>query len=461
MRFFRQQGPESLRSRGRAPVRWTPLEILGLIVSFILIAPSLLTLLYTFLFPTTVPASPSGPIDPEDRLTSTPGPSPTPSETLTPSLTPTTGSYPPPDTPTPTESCTNPGVYPFSALQYPEPPTCTPTVPTDTPSPTAPTNTPVNTTPTDTPVTTPPTDTPVTTPPTDTPTVPASALRLSKIPTTDQAGPGQEYAYIISVTHADSAFHVVTVSDSLPGTIFNIVNVTATNGSCNVSGTSFSCTVTVNSEQSATITVQVQVRSDITSETVVSNIAQASDNGQTINSNEALVQITAFTPTPTAILPTATFTPLPPTATFTPGPSTATATSAPTATPQPTSPPAPPTAAPPTAAPPPPQPTATSQPEPPAPTNPPQPGATQPPPTPAPPGATAAPTSRPRATATFAPPTATPRRGGGNRWAGGQPACTGEHCNTNGDRLADCAYNSPRYPSIPVEKRLGQRLCGR
>lgn len=159
-------------ARQPAVRRWTTLEILGLLVSALLVAAPLLSLAYSFLFPARAPAF-----------------APTPTSVPTPTSGPTA---PPTDTPTPS-------------------PTPTPTE-TPTPGPTLlPTETP---TPGPTPI---PTETP-TPGPTPVPTTPAPVqLTVSKVADRESAYPGDPVVFSIGLSNSGGAPVSVTVDDTVPG----------------------------------------------------------------------------------------------------------------------------------------------------------------------------------------------------------------------------------------------------
>ena len=160
-------------SQERAVRRWTAWEILGLLVSALLVAAPLLSLAYSFLFPARAPAFAPTPTN-VPTPTSTGGPTVLPTDTPTPAPTPV-----PTDTPTP-------GPTP---------------VPTDTPTPGP---------------TPPPTETP-TPGPTPVPTTPAPVqLTVAKAADRDSAYPGDPVVFSIGLSNSGGAPASVTVDDTVP-----------------------------------------------------------------------------------------------------------------------------------------------------------------------------------------------------------------------------------------------------
>ncbi len=181
------------------PVRqWTVWEIVGLLVSALLVAGPLLSLGYTFLFPPAAPAqvmppAPEQTLAPDAPMTwPVPGQSPN-AEVLVPTATPTV-------TLTPTGG---PSPTPTSPL---------PTVPTDTPTPVTPTDTPTPATPTDTPTPATPTDTPF---PSDTPTpTPAGTFTVVKVANVSTAYPGETILFTIGLSNGTSGLVHVSLDDN-------------------------------------------------------------------------------------------------------------------------------------------------------------------------------------------------------------------------------------------------------
>lgn len=266
--------------------RWTFWEVLGLLVSAVLVVMPLLSLAYTFIFPPGAPA---------EVLIPTPG-SPTP--TITPGgPTPT-----PPPTPTNTS-------------------TPIPSSPTPTPTPGGPSPTPT---------------------PTSTPT-PPEAFHVEKVANRTSAFPGETVIFTIGLSNETADSVNATVDDTLPDQ-FNLGNVThnCPSGSISPSGNSFHAELTVPAGQTCQIFVSALVASGC--DCYVRNCASWSGGGFSGNACSQDVWLYEATPTPMPPSPSptppvtpVTTTPVPPpTSTPYPTPETPTPTPlAPTETPTP------------------------------------------------------------------------------------------------------------------------------
>ena len=269
--------------------RWTFWEVLGLLVSAVLVAMPLLSLAYTFLFPPGAPAAALIPSPGSPTPTATPGgPTPTPTSPPTPTATPI------------------------------------PTTPSPTPTPGGPT-------PSLTPSRTP---TPIPTP---------GTFRVDKVANRTSAHPGDTVIFTIGLSNETENQVSATVEDTLPEQ-FNLGNVThnCPSGSITPSGRSFQASLTVPAGRSCQIFVSAVVSSGC--DCYVQNCASWSGGGFSGTACSQQVWLSEATPTPTPTSPpppppiTSTPTPVPPTPTATayptPGtPPTATPTATPTWTP--------------------------------------------------------------------------------------------------------------------------------
>jgi|GEM_PF-2729659 len=418
----------------RSGVPWNVWELAMLAISIIMIASPLLAAGYALLVPTVAPAQgnlqvPTETLLPTETSTTDPGPpatateTPTSGPTATATETPTSGPSSTPPTPRPT-SCTDcptstATTEPFptdtptaTATTDPSAPTAT-TGPTATPKcgttgydPCAPTPTQTNCGNTGYPAPTcPPTATAGTAGPTATAgtagptrtTTPSSGLRVIKA-ALDLNGQGialvsqgSEYLYSIRVELPLQSPVTVQLSDTFASSLQVIGVVGVDNGTCTLSGSTLSCSLTPSASQVASVLVRVKVIGAAGAQIANSATATLSTTGERVSGSAGVVTVQSAAPT----TPPGTAAPTRPPATS--GPATAV----------PSSPPA-------TAVP--------GQPQPPAPKDPepePQPSATAvpPPPPAAPPAAPPAPgqpqpsaTPRPRAAATAAPKPAQPRQ---------------------------------------------------
>ncbi|NTU79564.1 MAG: hypothetical protein HGA45_09200 [Chloroflexales bacterium] len=341
----RGRSPQS--GRGRGPARWTPWELALIIVSVLMIAFPLYAGANRLVFPPVAPAqelTPPAASPTDDPVFPPTEPPPPPTDTPLP---------PPTDTPQPAASDTpQPAASDTpqpAASDTPQPPTSTsdstveqgPTrTPTNTPivTPATATNTTVVTPATATstpPAGTPPTATstsPAGTPPTATNTVgPVTGVRVFKVASRSEVAPGQQFSYSISVITGNSVDGQVTLEDTVDSRLV-LQGVSTGSGSCSTSGQSVSCNLTIRDVNPASITLQVQVRSDVAAGTVITNVASAAG----VSSSQASVLVTgAATPVPTVTGTPPTSTPVP---TVTGTPPTSQPTSPPTSQPVPPSP---------------------------------------------------------------------------------------------------------------------------
>jgi hypothetical protein len=395
------RGRPSSHGRGRAPARWTKLELALIVLSVVMIAFPLYAGAMRFVFPPLAPAQESTPeaptVDPVLPPTTVSTNTPLPTDTLVPLPT---------DTQAPTPTYTGSPQQIVTATSIPTPPTNTPEPPT--PTSTVGVTTPTSTVEAATPTNTVAPGTPTSTVgPTDTP-VPITGVRVFKVASVSQAAPGQQFSYSVAVVTDSTANQQVTMEDAISGEL-EVLSASSSSGNCNV-GQTVQCTLTINDSNPATVTIQVRVRTTVAAGTSIANSATA--GGQ--RSGTVVVRVSgAPIASPTPGGPTVT----PGGPTVTPGGPTVTP-GVPPATPgvPPTSPPPP--------EPLPPPPSGDQEPEPPAPTQPPPAPPAPPPPPPVvipelptePPTVVVAPTSRPvvRPTAAVRPtraplgPTSTP-----------------------------------------------------
>ncbi len=231
--------------------RWTFWEILGLLVSAILVAAPLLSLGYTFLFPAPAPAQ---------VLVDTPTPAGTPTATWTPG---------------------GPTV---------------PTVPTNTSQPTVPTDTP------GTPPTTVPT-TPVT-PPTTVPTTPGGIFTANKVANKDVAYVGDVVIFSIGLSNATGGSLLAIVDDTLP-VQFGLDSVThnCASGTITPGAGSFHAELTVPAGQACQIFVYTTVLQGCNC--YVQNVAQwsAGSFSGDAYSQPIFLSLATVTPSPTTGTP--------------------------------------------------------------------------------------------------------------------------------------------------------------
>ncbi|MCX7792154.1 MAG: hypothetical protein N2378_16085 [Chloroflexaceae bacterium] len=401
------RGRPSSPGRGRAPARWTKLELVLILLSVVMIAFPLYAGAMRFVFPPPAPAQESTPeaptVDPALPPTTVPTDTPRPTDTLVPLPT---------DTQAPTPTDTGGPQQIVTATSIPTPPTNTPeptsTVGTVTPTntvgtatPTVGTATPTSTVGTATPTNTVGPGTPTTVAPTNTP-APVTGVRVFKVASVSEAAPGQQFSYSVAVVTDSTANQQVTMEDAISGEL-EVLSASSSSGNCNV-GQTVQCTLTINDTNPATVTIQVRVRATVAAGTSIANSATA--GGQ--SSGRVVVRVSgAPVASPTPGGPTVTpggptVTPGGPT--VTPGGPTVTP-GGPTVTPggpTPTSPGVPPTS-PPGPEQPPQPPSGEQEPEPPAATQPPPAPPAPPPPPPVvipelptePPTVVLAPTSRP------------------------------------------------------------------
>ncbi|MCS6883355.1 MAG: hypothetical protein RMK84_19880 [Oscillochloridaceae bacterium] len=403
------RGRPSSPGRGRAPARWTKLELGLILLSILMIAFPLYAGAMGLVFPPLAPAQESTPeaptVDPVLPPTIVPTNTPLPTNTLAPLPTDT-------QTPTPTDTgspqqivTATPIATPPTNTPEPTPTvgtaTPTPTVGTATPTPTVGAATPTPTSGTATPTPTVGTGTPTTVAPTDTP-VPITGVRVFKVASVSEAAPGQQFSFAVTVVTDSTANQQVTMQDVISPEL-EVLSASSSSGSCNV-GQTVQCTLTVNDANPATVTIQVRVRTTVAAGANIANTATA--GGQTSRtvvvrvSGAPIASPTPGGPTPTPGGPT----PTPGGPAPTPG--------GPTPTPggPPPTPGVPPTSPPPPE-PPPPPPSGEQEPEPPAPTQPPPAPPAPPPPPPVvipelptePPTVAAVPPSRPIVRPTAAP----------------------------------------------------------
>ncbi len=337
------KGPSSTRpGRGRTPARWTGWEIALIILSVLMIAFPLYAETTRWILPPLAPAqeiTPGNEPGPDQSgrtstpipATNTPGPSPTPTNTGLPTATPTNTELPtatptateigaPTSTPTNTPTATEIGA-----------PTSTPT---NTPTATeigAPTSTPTNTptateigAPTSTPTNTPtateigaPTSTPTNTPttvvaPTNTATS-TTGTQVYIVASASEVAPGQEYSYTISVVTAGTRTIPLTLSDTFNSNL-EVLSVSANDGTCTTSQT-VTCSLDLSQVNTASVTVQVRVRTTTPSETIIPNSATADGvTSRTVSVRVTGSAIPTMVVTPVTPLPTSTATAIPPTA---------------------------------------------------------------------------------------------------------------------------------------------------
>ena len=282
--------PERERPSAR---RWTIWEIVGLLLSAILVASPVISLGYTFLFPRSAPAY---------------------------SFWPTPTNEPSPGTPTPiTPSPT--GIVP----------TPTPTPVTPSPSPTPVTPSPSPTPVTATPVTPSPSPTPVT--PTPTPTGGPGQLRITKAASRDDARPGDQIVFSIGLSNGTASQATVTVDDTLPANfIRGSIWHTCAGGSIELPTAQrfIARNLVVPAGQACQVIVSTVVSSGC--ECYVTNTAHWSATGDGSGDADSQPIYLRGGPTVTPVTPTGTATASP-----TPGGPTATPTRTPTSGPTPTS----------------------------------------------------------------------------------------------------------------------------
>jgi len=371
------RGRPSSPGRGRAPARWTKLELALILLSVVMIAFPLYAGAMRFVFPPLAPAQESTPeaptVDPVLPPTTVPTDIPPPTNTLGPLPTDTQAPTPT-DTGSPQQIVTATSI-PTPPTNTPEPPTPTNTLPPPTPTntlgPATPTSTlgpatPTNTLEAATPTNTPGPGTPTSTVgpatptntlgPTNTP-APVTGVRVFKVASVSEAAPGQQFSYSVAVVTDSTANQQVTLEDAISSEL-EVLSASSSSGNC-TAGQTVQCTLTISDSNPATVTIQVRVRTTVAAGTNIANSATA--GGQT--SGTVVVRVSGApiaSPTPgVPTVPPGVPTVPPGVPTVPPGPGV-----------PPTSPPAPPEQ-------PPPPPSGEQEPEPPA--------ATQPPPAPPPP----------------------------------------------------------------------------
>ena len=319
--------PPTQAGRGRAPARWTGWEIALIVLSTLMIAFPLYAEVTRWIMPPLAPAQASTPsANPAAGATSVPvastnapptDPPPTaknngPSlNALPPTITPRWTSTAGPSTNTPTGGATN---TPTSAA------TNTPTGGvTNTPTGGV-TNTPTGV------VTNTPTNVPSNTPV-------LSTISVSKYASVTNAAPGQQFSYGISVIKTGTGTATETMDDPIDSNL-DVLSATSGAGTCTL-GQIVSCQLTVSAAHSASVTIQVRVKSGTPNGTLISNTASVAGVSGSVN----VTVSGAAVPTPTNTPIGATQTPVqPPTSTatspVTPIPPTSTS-----SVPSPTSPP--------------------------------------------------------------------------------------------------------------------------
>jgi uncharacterized repeat protein (TIGR01451 family) len=305
-------------SGGGKPIRqWTVWEILGLLVSAVLVAGPLLSLGYTFLFPSPAPAQVMPPFPEVTQAPNTPVTWPVPGQSpnqavLMPTATPTL-------TLTPTEGAS------------PTPTTPEPTVPTDTPSTVTATNTPT------------PSETPL---PTETPTpssTPAGAFTVVKAANVSTAYPGDTILFTIGLSNETSnPVHASLDDDALPsqlslGSVWDTCGGTITNPG----GQSFHAEIDLPADQTCQIFMTAAVAQSC--DCYVSNTGSWTGWGSGGDFSSQPIWLPSVTPVPTIpsatpITPTlpAPTTPVTPPTPVTPSPTSGTPSPTPI-TPSPTS----------------------------------------------------------------------------------------------------------------------------
>ena len=248
-----ERSKDTAGTGGKRPVpKWTLLEVLGMIVSAALIAAPLLTLAFSFAFPSAAPAQ---------------------------QLWPTIGD------PTPTGSAT--AIVPTT-----EPTTPSTTVPTTPP-----------TIPPTTPPTTPPATTPPTTPPATTP--PTAEITVDKAADRDVAYPGETIVFSVGLTNRGASQVTITVNDTLPSQMSysNGWHTCAGGSSISPGGGSYAATMVVPAGQTCQIVVTALVNEGCGC--YVRNSASWSGGGSsgTAHSQQILLPMGTTQPTtvPTAV----------------------------------------------------------------------------------------------------------------------------------------------------------------
>lgn len=282
--------------RGRAPARWTGLEITLIVLSVLMIAYPLFSGAVGLVAPPPAPAQEST-TDPAQAPTDTPDPVfPQPSETAPPPPPSDTPLPPPSDTPVP--PLPSDTTVPPPASNTPEPPspsetpsdggnqqvgtatsrpiTATPTVGTSTETATvttgAGTPSPIPGSPTNTPtVTNTPNPsfsaTPVTTQP------PVDGVRVFKIASVSEAAPEQNFSYSVTVITSSATDQTVTLNDSVDANL-EVLSASSSSGTC-TAGQLVVCTLTIRDDNPASVTIQVRVRPGVPVDTTILNSASA------------------------------------------------------------------------------------------------------------------------------------------------------------------------------------------
>lgn len=281
----RHRSPRS--RRGREPARWTLYELLLIALSIALIIFPLSAEVYRWVYPAFAPAAPRA----QEAPTEVPTEAPTGVLTEAPTEVPTGG---------PTEA---PAAEPQArATETPEPsPTAGPS-PTASPTPAASPTPPASPSPTAGPPATPtaigtatptsdagvtvtpiptfsPTRTPTPSPtfgPSPTPVLDIPPLTLSKSASVQFAAPGQEFTYSLAVATNSSVPIQIEVRDPINSQL-EVTGTSASNGSCQLSGSTVVCTVTAVVNQPVSININVRVRPSVQSEIVITNQAAAQD----------------------------------------------------------------------------------------------------------------------------------------------------------------------------------------
>ncbi|MBP1465588.1 hypothetical protein EYB53_007705 [Candidatus Chloroploca sp. M-50] len=298
------RGRPSQPGRGRGPVRWTVWEISLIVLSIVMIAFPLYAEATRLVFAPVAPAQENPTATPDLAFPPTNTPLPPPTETPLPDLTPTTDPISPQPSPSgtgtnqgPTLTPTNtplagtpsatstgepatPTTEPGSPTPTAEPGSPTPTAEPGSPTPTAEPGSPTATaepgspTPTAEPVSPTATFTVIpTVVPSPTSDVPPTGITIFKIASSSQVAQGQQFSYNISVVSTSTANQAVRLQDNLDANL-EFLGLDARGGSCS-GGQTIVCDLTVNSGNSASITLQVRVRPSAAVGTTINNVATA------------------------------------------------------------------------------------------------------------------------------------------------------------------------------------------
>ena len=255
MQPLRRGGPAYYRG---APVRWTALEIMLIILSLVMIVAPLSVGVMSLLV---VPPAPAQELAQGPTRTATTPTGDTPTATLT--ATATTSATIPTTTLTATATT--------SASSTP---TTNATMPTATLTATA--------------------------------TVPATTgLQLFKLASLTEVSPGQPFRYTIWVATTSSTPLTVSFEDSLDPNL-ELLDVTTTTGSCSAAQI-VRCNLETRSDEPAVVRIQVRVRTGVAPTTIITNSATAngvSSATLSIRVNEWVLPSPSSTP-PTTTIPTA------------------------------------------------------------------------------------------------------------------------------------------------------------